>query len=230
MSMDSLGMNNDLTVGGRKFHVQTSYSESTNEINSQVFNEGVVISSRQIRLDSDRPREQIKERMEEIHQELTTEMEILYYICEKVKTVRHAASANKLGILFLQKNLIPEAIEQFNLASSIIVERKRKGRTVSIDLKTYVRSIDIQDGSPDGDADGDAGGDTNGDALKLRATVAITSSGSARPSEIVTALSGGKRTRATIRRERLGNSQGVPIMPSPQHVAEEFTREQLSTV
>jgi tetratricopeptide (TPR) repeat protein len=46
-------------------------------------------------------------------------MEILYYIYEKVKTVKHAPSSNKLGLLFLKKALIKEAIEQFRIALEI---------------------------------------------------------------------------------------------------------------
>lgn len=117
--MENLGLNNDVMVGGRKFHVQTSYSDSKKLILSKVFNEGQVIDSKQVNSQEDLPVEEIKNRINETHQELITEMEILYYIYEKVKAVRHAPSANKLGQLFLQKNLIQEAIEQFNLALEI---------------------------------------------------------------------------------------------------------------
>ncbi|MFQ5864704.1 MAG: tetratricopeptide repeat protein [bacterium] len=117
--MDNRGLNNDVLVGGRKFHVQTTYSNSKGTIISSVFNEGQVIESKEMTIDSDLSPEELDNRMSEIHQSVITEMEILYYIYEKVKTVRHAPSANKLGLLFLKKNLIKEAVEQFNFALAI---------------------------------------------------------------------------------------------------------------
>ncbi|MFQ5601821.1 MAG: tetratricopeptide repeat protein [bacterium] len=117
--MESLGLNNDVLVGDRKFHVQTNYSESEKIIISNVFNEGQVIESREIYSGDGTSEQEIENKMNELHQELITEMEVLYYIYEKVKTVRHANSSNKLGLLFLRKNLLDEAVEQFNLALEI---------------------------------------------------------------------------------------------------------------
>lgn len=116
---NQLGLNNDVSVGGRKFHVQTSFSDSEQAIISNVFNEGEVIDSKRVELSENISAEDRDTRMNDVHQEMITEMEVLYYIYEKVKTVRHATSANKLGLLFLQKNLVKEAIEQFNLALEI---------------------------------------------------------------------------------------------------------------
>ena len=117
--MDNLGLNNDVSVGGRKFHVQTNFSEPQGMIIANVFNEGEVIDSKEIGISEGTPDEEIESRMNDVHQELITEMEVLYYIYEKVKTVRHATSANKLAMLFLQKNLISEALKQFELALEI---------------------------------------------------------------------------------------------------------------
>lgn len=117
--MENLGLNNDVSVGGRKFHVQTNLSESEQAIISNVFNEGEVIDSKRVELSDSVSSDEGKARMNDVHQEMITEMEVLYYIYEKVKTVRHAVSANKLGLLFLQKNLVQEAVEQFNLALEI---------------------------------------------------------------------------------------------------------------
>ncbi len=117
--MENLGLNNDVSVGGRKFHVQTNYSEPQRQIIAKVFNEGQVIESREVEVADGAPRGEVEATMNELHQELITEMEVLYYIYEKVKTVRYAVSSNKLGLLFLKKNLLKEAIEQFNLALEI---------------------------------------------------------------------------------------------------------------
>ncbi|MFQ5707241.1 MAG: tetratricopeptide repeat protein [bacterium] len=117
--MEELGLNNDITVGGRKFHIQTNFSKPQESIISNVFLDGQVIDTKRVPLKQDASIEDIDNRMVDTHREMTTEMEILYYIAEKVKTVRHAPSANKLGLMFLKKNLVEESIEQFQLALEI---------------------------------------------------------------------------------------------------------------
>ncbi|MCH7679452.1 tetratricopeptide repeat protein [candidate division KSB1 bacterium] len=117
--MENIGLNNDVLVGERKFHVQTNFSDTKNMIVSNVFYEGQVIESKEVPAGNDTSDIEFKNRMHEVHQELVTELEVLYYISEKVKTVRHAPSANKLGLLFLQKSLYKEAIDHFNLALEI---------------------------------------------------------------------------------------------------------------
>jgi len=117
--MDNQGLNNDVLVGGRKFHVQTEYMSQTNRISGKVFNDGEVIDALDVDVDASVSAEEARQRVEEVHQRLITEMEVLYYIYEKVKTVMHAPSANKLGLLFLQRKLVKEAIEQFELALRI---------------------------------------------------------------------------------------------------------------
>lgn len=117
--MENIGLNNDISVGGKTFHVQTSYSKPHEHILSNVFQNGQVIDSRKVSLGSDLLSEDVTRRMNEIHREMMTEMEALYYIAEKVKTVSHAQSAIRLGLLFLNKNLLEDSIEQFHLALDI---------------------------------------------------------------------------------------------------------------
>lgn len=120
--MKNLGLNNDITTGGRKFHVQTSYSENEKSISSNVFLDGEIVHSKSL-LAEDLTEAEVDARMTELHQELITEMEVLYYIYEKVKSVEHSQSANKLGLLFLQKRLLKEAIEQFSTAMRLDPEK-----------------------------------------------------------------------------------------------------------
>ena len=116
--MENLGLNTDVAVGERIFNIQSSFSESSKCIVSQVFNEGTQVDTRELSA-QDLSVDEIQNRMNELHEELITEMEVLYYIYEKVKTVRHATSSNKLGLVFLKKNLFKEAKEQFKLAIDI---------------------------------------------------------------------------------------------------------------
>ncbi len=117
--MENIGLNNDVLVGERKFHVQTNFSDTKKMIVSNVFYEGQVIDSKEVPALNGISDIEIKSRMYEVHQELITDLEVLYYISEKVKGVRHAPSASKLGLLFLQKSLFQEAIAQFKLALEI---------------------------------------------------------------------------------------------------------------
>ncbi len=117
--MENLGLNNDVSVGGRKFHVQTDLSDSGSMVVSNVFLDGQVIDTRKVEIENGLSDDASGQSVKEVHQQTITDMEILYYIDEKVKTVRHAASANKLGMLFLEKNLTDEAVAQFKLALEI---------------------------------------------------------------------------------------------------------------
>ena len=116
MIMENQGLNNDVSVGERKFHVQTHFSGDKKQIISQVFHEGLLIDAREVPACDENSDSQASQQLKEVHQELITEIEILYYIYEKVKAVRHAPSCNKLGLVFLQKKLTREALEQFRLA------------------------------------------------------------------------------------------------------------------
>ncbi len=114
--MENQGLNNDVSVGDRKFHVQSHFSAGQSDIIVQVFHEGQLMESREVPTGNNLTDAELGEQLKEFHQGVITEIEILYYIYEKVKAVKHPASANKLGLVFLQKNLIREAIEQFRLA------------------------------------------------------------------------------------------------------------------
>ncbi|MFQ5649215.1 MAG: tetratricopeptide repeat protein [bacterium] len=117
--MENLGLNKDVSVGRRTFHVETNFLNSAGLIVSNTFLDGQVIDSKEVSVRAGLPDQEVGALLNEVHQQTITDMEILYYIDEKVKTVRHASSANKLGLLFLQKNLYRESIEQFNLALEI---------------------------------------------------------------------------------------------------------------
>lgn len=117
--MENLGLNNDVTFGSRKFHVQTNYSKAQEKITCIVFLDGQVIDSIEVSLAEGLSIEEINNRVNQTHQAMIMELEILYYIAEKVKTVRHAPSSNKLGLLFFKKNLIEESLEHFKIALEI---------------------------------------------------------------------------------------------------------------
>ena len=60
--------------------------------------------------------DRMKKFVESLHREMMSEVELLFLISEKVKKLRHSPSNCKMGLMFLQNNLIDEAIKHFELA------------------------------------------------------------------------------------------------------------------
>jgi superkiller protein 3 len=114
--MQQLGLNNDVLVGGRRFHVQTAYSEGTGTIISHIFDNGRIVDKKESAVDGEVNGLTLPRKLKAVHQEMISEMEMLFYIAEKVKQVKHAISNNKLGLLFLNKNLFDDAVAQFRAA------------------------------------------------------------------------------------------------------------------
>jgi len=114
--MEGLGLNNDMIVGGRKLHVQTSYSEATGRIVSSVFDDGRIIDKREISYRNGTAPSELRQHLSEVHHQTIRDFETLYYVAEKIRTVRHAGSALRLGRLFLRKRLMEEAISALRLA------------------------------------------------------------------------------------------------------------------
>jgi len=115
--MQLLGLNNDVLVGGRRFHVQTAFSEGTGTIVSQIFDNGRVVDKLEATLESGETNElALPRKLKAVHQEMISEMEMLFFIADKVQQVKHPVSSNKLGLVFLSKNLFDDAIEQFHKA------------------------------------------------------------------------------------------------------------------
>jgi tetratricopeptide (TPR) repeat protein len=120
--MQQLGLNNDVLVGGRRFHVQTAYTEGTRAIISHIFDSGRIVDKQEIAIESDANGEALPGKLNAVHQEMISEMEMLFNIAEKVRQAKHAGSCNKLGLLFLHKNLFDDAVLQFQ--SAIALDRE----------------------------------------------------------------------------------------------------------
>ena len=117
--MESIGLNSDVQAGGKNFHVQTQYLEPSEKIVSNTFEGGQVITCRSFEVKKPISIPEIKETVNKLHQEMIEEIEILYYISDKVRTIRHAVSNNKLGLVFFKKNLFDDAIREFQKALEI---------------------------------------------------------------------------------------------------------------
>ncbi len=110
------GMNSNLTVGERKLHVQTAYSRSTSKIISTIFEDGRVIEAREEAVRGKIGEKELKQRVETFHHQTVEDLEMLFFIADKVRQVKHAVSCNKLGLVFLRRGFYREAIQFFQLA------------------------------------------------------------------------------------------------------------------
>ena len=116
--MENIGLNNEVFAGGKTFHVQTQYLEPSEKVVANVFVNGKVIFSKGVDVSSFASSE-IKNQVNQLHQSTIADFELIYYISDKVHTMRHCASTNKLGIAFLKRNLFDEAIGEFRRAIEI---------------------------------------------------------------------------------------------------------------
>ena len=117
--MENIGLNNEVTIAGRTFHIQTQYLEPAERVVSNIFDNGKVVFSKGIEVKNSTPENDIKDHVNQVHQNMIKDLEIIFYISEKVQTIKHAASNNKLGIVFLKRNLFDEAVEEFKKAIEI---------------------------------------------------------------------------------------------------------------
>jgi len=120
--MADIGFNDNIEIVGRTFHVQTASSSGTGNIRCEVFENGRVLSTAEVEFER-RNRSQkhsvdtrLKNVVETLHHEMMSEIELLFTIGEKLKKLGHAPSNSKIGLIFLQNNLINDAIDHFKLA------------------------------------------------------------------------------------------------------------------
>jgi tetratricopeptide (TPR) repeat protein len=120
--MSDIGFNDNLEVAGRKFHFQTATQSGKGKIRCEIFENGRVLSASEVdfeRRKGDR-KDSIEDRLrtvvESLHEEMISEIELLFKISEKVNKLKHSPSNLKIGIMFLQNNMIEDAIKQFKKA------------------------------------------------------------------------------------------------------------------
>ncbi len=120
--MADIGFNDNVEIAGRTFHIQTASSTGIGNIRCEVFENGQVLSSTEMEFER-RNRSQkhsvdtrLKNVVETLHQEMMSEVELLFTIGEKLKKLGHAPSNTKIGLIFLQNNLIEDAINHFKIA------------------------------------------------------------------------------------------------------------------
>jgi len=117
--MENIGLNSEIQAGGKTFHVQTQYLEADKKITANVFEDGRLLTGKSVEVVSETPAPEMKVLLNRLHRETSNEIEMLFYISDKVRTIQHSISNNKLGLVFLKKNLYDEAIREFQSALDI---------------------------------------------------------------------------------------------------------------
>ncbi|MCK6619415.1 MAG: tetratricopeptide repeat protein [Calditrichaceae bacterium] len=119
--MENFGLHDKIEIYNREFHIHTGALIEHRKIISEVFEKGMFLISREHPVDLRREVAQVDYDFlnaitEKFHQSVIAELEAVYQIEAKLKRYRHPKSHYYLGILFLKKNLYPEAISQFKTA------------------------------------------------------------------------------------------------------------------
>ena len=146
--MKALGLNESLLVGQRKFYVETNYMDDENRVVAHIFENGMLLETRERKLQLGAKEEDIQKTIKELQRESMRGIEVLFYIQKKVWRKRHAPSYNKLGITFLQKNLIPEAQKNFQEAIAIdenFIDAYRNLAITLIKNQEFDRAIKVLD-------------------------------------------------------------------------------------
>jgi len=119
--LENFGLHDKIEIYNREFHIHTGALIEHRKIISEVFEKGMFLISREHPVDLRREVPQVDYDFlnaitEKFHQSVIAELEAVYQIEAKLKRYRHPKSHYYLGILFLKKNLYPEAISQFKTA------------------------------------------------------------------------------------------------------------------
>ena len=144
--MENIGLNSEVLAGSKKFHIQTQYLEPSEKVVSNIFDDGKVTVTKGVELSNEAGISEIKLQVNKLHQNMISDIELLFYISDKVKMIEHAVSNNKLGLVFLSKNLLDEAIAEFKRALEIdpeLVEAYNNLGRVYLKQKSYKEAIDV---------------------------------------------------------------------------------------
>lgn len=130
--MQQTGLNSEITVGNKQLHVQTAFSQSGGKITSTVFDNGRVVETHEHKLAKDQKNGQHDQQIQQVHRQVIEDLELLFRMAQKVQGVRHAASCAKIGLVFLSKGFLDEAITFFEQTIAIENEHAEAYKYIGI--------------------------------------------------------------------------------------------------
>jgi len=111
--MQDFGLNNNIRVGTKLLHVQTSFSYTTGLIATSVFEGGKLLQLREYSLPQELPRERYENEVKSFHNDVISDLEFTWLISKKLDRVDNIAARKKLGLFFLNKGMYEDARVQF---------------------------------------------------------------------------------------------------------------------
>jgi len=120
--MNQIGKSDAIHLGERTFLIETTLTEDRRSVVSQISENTHELLSFRYPMTENLPIEQLETSLDERHQAILADWELLFYIHGKVKKSLHAPSLNSLGLILMQRKLLPEAIDCFTEA---IVQENR---------------------------------------------------------------------------------------------------------
>ncbi|MFZ0391392.1 MAG: tetratricopeptide repeat protein, partial [Calditrichia bacterium] len=124
MEINNFGIHDKVEVDGRELHIHTGTLIQKKKIVTEVFEKGAFLTSREHTFDlrgESRPvnYEFLNMVIQEFHNSVIDEIEVLYRINEKLNQFKHPLSHFQLGTLFLKRSLFKEATRQYRKAVSL---------------------------------------------------------------------------------------------------------------
>ncbi len=147
--MEQIGINSNVFAGGKMYHIQTAGNFGHLSIKSEIWETGRVIFVERTKMEnrtgSAITPEEFKDYMNAFHQEVGWEIELLYIIREKVQSIKHPVSSNKMGLVFLHRGMTDEAVAEFTQALSYqpdMVDAVRNLGLAYIQKKDYEKAME----------------------------------------------------------------------------------------
>jgi tetratricopeptide (TPR) repeat protein len=120
--LENIHFYSTVEFNGRKFSIHTGGTGSINRIQSEIFQEGQYINSKEVEISTRKHEgskvheEYLKDIARDLHQEMLEEINMLFYVQTKIKPLNQYLPHFKLASIFFARSFLPEAIENFQLA------------------------------------------------------------------------------------------------------------------
>jgi tetratricopeptide (TPR) repeat protein len=117
--LKSIAFHSKLNLQTREFHIHTGSVPEKSVVISEIFEKGQYITSQQvpfkIRDDSNTSSkiQYLKSLAADLHRDMIAELEMLFQIHEKIRSLKSQVAHFKLGSILYVRNILPEAIENF---------------------------------------------------------------------------------------------------------------------
>ena len=146
--MADIGLNQNVSIRNRKFHIQTATNIEDGTIRTEIFEHGRLLYAenykyeRRTSNDEESGEHRVRKILDDFHQSVISNIETFFEISELLKSKNHEVSHFRLGVIFLSLHIFDKAEEHLKHA----VEIDPKFYTAYIALaRCYFHQKKIQD-------------------------------------------------------------------------------------